>query len=367
LSYAVNYLAFTGQSYGLTYALKGLFGFYHGYYSIMPYYVKVKEYSDIDERDMWEYTLNLAQAEVERMLIHIWDLNDVYSDYYFFDENCSYNILFLIEAARPSVHLTDRFGLWVIPIDTVRAIKDAGLVKAEDYHPSKAAKIRHLISQLNNDEQKLSLKVIDGAADPTAVQDGHFATADTIRMLDLSAEFIQHRFLKNELSKEKYSERFLSVLKARSMIETPEDYKDDIPVPIEPEEGHLSDQLSIAAGWHEQLRYFQEIHYRLAYHDLLDDNRGYVEGSQIKFAETMLRYYDNRNTLWLESLDIVNIISISPIDKFSSPISWWVNTGLYRTGFRDRSESLIYQVSPGGASLQKFLRSGPLIYSVKRS
>jgi hypothetical protein len=147
-------------------------------------------------------------------------------------------------------------------------------------------------------------------------------------------------------------------LKARSQIQAPVDFHYDIPVPVQPEDGHKSNRLSIAGGWHEHLRYFQEIQYRPAYHDLSDDDQGYVEGSQIKFAETTLRYYDKRNTLWLETLDIINIISISPMDKFFSPISWRVNTGFYRSGFRDKTESLVFQVSPGGGFAYKVPRLG---------
>jgi hypothetical protein len=72
------------------YAIKGLFGFYRGYYSILPYYAKIQEYRDVSDRDIWEYPLNLEYEEVIKLLMHIYELNAIYSDYYFFDENCSY-------------------------------------------------------------------------------------------------------------------------------------------------------------------------------------------------------------------------------------------------------------------------------------
>ena len=44
LSYAVNYAATINRSDGgIAYAFKGIFGFYPGYYSILPYYEKVRE------------------------------------------------------------------------------------------------------------------------------------------------------------------------------------------------------------------------------------------------------------------------------------------------------------------------------------
>jgi len=57
LSFAVNYAARTDETNGFAYAIKGVFGFYPGYYSLLPYYVKVREYNDLERRDVWEYPL----------------------------------------------------------------------------------------------------------------------------------------------------------------------------------------------------------------------------------------------------------------------------------------------------------------------
>jgi hypothetical protein len=118
LAHAASYSAFTNESNGLVYALKGITGGYRGYFTLLPYYEKIKEYSGLERRDMWEYRLRLSPTETEKMFLHLWELRDVYSDYFFFDENCSYNLLYLIEAARPDLELTGPRPLWVMPIDT---------------------------------------------------------------------------------------------------------------------------------------------------------------------------------------------------------------------------------------------------------
>ena len=82
---------------------------FQGIFLHPPYYEKVTEYNNIDHRDIWEYDLNFSEHEVLRMVMHMWELKDIYSDYYFFDENCSYDLLYLLEAARPSLELTDEF------------------------------------------------------------------------------------------------------------------------------------------------------------------------------------------------------------------------------------------------------------------
>lgn len=111
LSYAVNYSALTNESFGPLFAFRGIFGLYKGYFSVLPYYAKVQEYSDLNQRDIWEYRLNLTEREVIRMMMHLAELDNIYSDYFFFDENCSYNLLFLLDVARPTLFLSDNLDL----------------------------------------------------------------------------------------------------------------------------------------------------------------------------------------------------------------------------------------------------------------
>ena len=37
------------------------------------------------------------------MLKHLWELQGIAFDYYYFDENCSWQLLGLLEVARPSL------------------------------------------------------------------------------------------------------------------------------------------------------------------------------------------------------------------------------------------------------------------------
>ena len=46
LAYAINYAANVTTENGLAYAALGVSGGFQGFFSIMPYYLKVKEYRD---------------------------------------------------------------------------------------------------------------------------------------------------------------------------------------------------------------------------------------------------------------------------------------------------------------------------------
>jgi len=72
LAYTINYAAQLPPDTGPEYAIKGIFGGYPGYFSTIPYYLKVQEYRDIENRDIWEYRLDLTEQQVRRLLMHTW-------------------------------------------------------------------------------------------------------------------------------------------------------------------------------------------------------------------------------------------------------------------------------------------------------
>ena len=113
----INYAAIARRDTQLlAFMYLGTMGGYKGMWSMEPYFHKVNEYINSESRDLWEYELTLSPEETLRLLAHLWELEVTsYLDYYFFDENCSYQILRAIEAIRPSVMPVTRWtaAVWV--------------------------------------------------------------------------------------------------------------------------------------------------------------------------------------------------------------------------------------------------------------
>ena len=248
LSSAVNYAASGNDINGILFAFKGIFGLYRGYFSILPYYEKVKEYGDLDHRDIWEYRLDLSLEEVNRMMLHLWELQEIYSDYFFFDENCSYTLLFLLDAARPELKLTDSCAPWVIPISTIRVMTEKGLIKDVVYRPSKSTKIKHLIASTDEKAHELVVKMYEGEGVAGNILKEDLASVAKARTLDLVIEYSQYKYSRNELTKERYLDVFLNASKARSRLKNIESYVKDIDVPSRPEKGHKPNRFGIGFG-----------------------------------------------------------------------------------------------------------------------
>src|SRR5690606_18640561 len=121
LSYALNFGAFIeGDDNSILYAWRGLMGGYPGLFALVPYREKLSEYNRLENRDLWEYRLNLTAEETTRMVEHVWELKQIRFDYFFFDENCSYRLLELLEIARPGLELTEHFPLTAIDRKSTR-------------------------------------------------------------------------------------------------------------------------------------------------------------------------------------------------------------------------------------------------------
>ncbi|WP_305733468.1 Lnb N-terminal periplasmic domain-containing protein [Trichlorobacter ammonificans] len=344
ISHAVNYAAETTDTNGFLYAWKGLTGRYRGYYSLLPYYTKVKEYNDLEHRDMWEYRLKLSEEEVARMVTHIWELHRIGSSYYFLDENCSYNLLFLIEAARPELRLTEKTGLFVLPTDTIRITQESGILEEPRYRPSQGSRIRTIMAQLTPDGRQVALDLAYGRRLPEGLTG---AAEDRAAILDLAAEFAQFRLARKELAKDAYTRLYLALLKERSMLgPTPEGRYDGV-VPPRPESGHDTTRVAVGGGVRRG-KGFGELAIRPQFHSLLDPDQGYLQGAQITFLDTVLRFSEAPSPVTVQSLHLVDIVSLTPRDLFFKPTSWKVNVGLDRETMKNGNDSLVFRLNSGG-------------------
>ncbi|MEJ2692349.1 MAG: DUF4105 domain-containing protein [Candidatus Thiodiazotropha sp.] len=324
-SYAVNFAANTDETNGLVFAVKGLTGLYPGGFSLMPYYDKVQEYAELENRDMWEYELNLEPSEIRRILEHLWELRQIPFPYYFFNKNCSYQLLALLEVARPGLSLTGRFQYWAIPSDTVRAIlENDTILRRVVYRPSEWSKIEALRDHLNAPRQALAFDLAVGQLTTDDLSIDALPTSTKADTLELAYRYLRYQYTQNLIAQDISAERSLALLSARSKLPAQAEPTPVLP-PTRPDSGHRSARIALGLGRQADTDYGL-IRLRPAYHDLLDDIEGYSPGAQINFFDLSLRY-DSTNALELEDFTVIDITSITPRDRFFRPISWHVDTG----------------------------------------
>jgi hypothetical protein len=328
LSTAINYAAITEERTGVSYAMKGIAGGFRGYYYSLPYYEKIREYSAIEHRDIWEYRLDLTEEETRRIVLHYWEMRDVYSEYYFFDENCSFAALYLLEIARPSLRLIEETNpFWVIPLSTIRSVVDTGIVTEVTYRPSRGTRIRKISETLSQEGRRLSHDLATGTTDSTALVGADLSVDDRVRALDLASEYIQYLAGRRRINSEEYLGRFQEVMRERGKIGQPSERGFEIARPIRPDEGHLPGRIGIGGGCRTD-SCFAEVNLRPGYHDLLDNDAGYVADAQINLMQVTLRHDLDDRRLELHRLRILDIASLSPRDLFLNPLAWKTVVGV---------------------------------------
>ncbi|WP_431686743.1 DUF4105 domain-containing protein [Hahella sp. NBU794] len=341
LSWALNFGAtINGDDNSIFFAYRGLAGGYPGQFSMMRYFEKIKEYSYMENRDMWEYRLNLTPEEVERMLMHLWELKDVRFKYYFLDENCAFRLLELLEIARPSSPLTSKFPLTAIPADTVRAVIEGRYVAERRYRPSEAVLLKERIRRLDESERELAYLV---AENPEMMASLDFSALPLSRqgaVAQTAYSYNRYEQRKTQRSPD-LARRSFKLLQRISQLPA-DSVKPAIPEP--PETGHGSTMMGIGGGSRDADA-FTQLQFRYSYHDLLDRQEGYPRGAQIIAGDAQFRFYENDN--WkLHRFDIINIISQSPVNKFLRPLSWKVQAGFERV-WSDFGGDKAYQVNGG--------------------
>ncbi|HEY4186324.1 MAG TPA: DUF4105 domain-containing protein, partial [Polyangia bacterium] len=373
LDYVINFAADVDTKNGLVYAVKGVTGGFQGLYYVMPYYVKVQEYSNMESRDLWEYQLALSPTQVDRLVRHVWETRTTHFDYFFFTRNCSYQLLSLLEVADPSLDLVGHFTTRVIPSDTVRVVlRDTKLVEDRRPRPSIVSVMNRRKAKLTSAEitvaEKLALAPGEGAL-PVAVL-APFSKERQALILDAAYDYFRYRQGLGVEPTLAFKKKERRLLLARGRVGIPSQEIDTSPGIDAPERGHGTLRIGLGAGTSDQRGWFQTLAVRGAIHDYLDSSRGYPRDAQLAMANLVLRFTDGPHRLSLDHLDMIDIVSASPLDRWVKSLSWkvWLGVDNARELGCERSESerqgwrcLYAGATTGGGGAARFGPEGRLL------
>lgn len=348
LSLAVNFGADINENdNSIVYAYRGLAGGYPGTFVIQPYFKKIQEYGRIEHRDIWEYKLNLTPAEIELMITHLWELKDINFDYYFFDENCSYRLLELIEVARPEIELTDEFIVTAIPVDTVRAIENADMVESISYRPAQATEIQFKLEQLSEQHREIVKQLSEDINIIDSEMFSRLTVEQQKKITDLTYRYLRYKNT-GGVRDPVIAKRSYLLLQKLSTYPAEININTVIPAPHPPEKGHYSKRTSFSLGERLDNKY-AELGLKMAFHDLEDNIDGFLQGAQINIGNLQLRAEDNAG-LSIYQLDLVDIFSLTPRNNFFDPLSWKIYSGLERQLTNNKDQLTLHITGGAGGS-----------------
>jgi hypothetical protein len=328
LDYGVGYAANPGDVDPLRYVVGGLFGGYSGKFNLFPYYLKVNEYNDLENRDLWEYEMEMNESEKEIFMGHIWEMGAAEFDYYFQKENCAYQILRLIEVVK-HMEMELENDLTISPLDLLKKMKAKQIFKNKDpvFRPSLYTKIYSQIIEMNEVEQRLYWDNLDLLKKEKEISTQELESKIVSALLD------SYLYLFPDEEKRNNHKSYYSLLQMQSKMGATEasERKNSISEP--PDSAHGGRRLSLGYG-NSSMGNFAEMESRLAYHDLLNVSRGLLSSSEIQFLNFKVRNYENKKQE-ITSFSLVRLSSISPNNSLSNKFSYQIDLGSQTIAFQN--------------------------------
>jgi len=315
LDYTLNYGAKTGTVGGLPYVWFGLTGGFDGSYTTAPFYLKVKEYNFVENRDFWIYPLKLSESQVRLLVAHAWEIREMDFPYFFLRRNCAFYLLELLEILKPGAKLTSHFPFWTVPVDTIRLLNNEGWLGTPKFRASRYRRLKEYRAQLQPGERELVESLAENG-------EGNLPAGREALLLDAGYEL--YRYRREEKSTENNSvEEKLLARRARY----PEKFSPDFSHERSPELGHPSSRLGLNYGQNRS-RAFGELQYRGTLHDLLANPHGYEGFSELSMGD--LRFRLEGKKIFAERIDVLRLRSVAPSETWIPRNAWSLRIGVGR-------------------------------------
>lgn len=328
LDTTISYAAETNNSNDLDLVWNGLTGGFKGVFTATPFYRRLSGYSNIEDRDLWEFPLELTPDESKRVALHSFELMSVSTPYYFMDDNCSGLLWDLIKGSgslkfNKTASLTPS-QVWMTPLDLVQNLQTLGLISRQRYIPSLAKRLELLYTDSNLDQRaRVSMLFEDN------VQLAQIKLESKIEV-DLASALAEYKLSKSEITQENFSQ---------VMSKLPSSIAPQPPMSTSPLKSHKSRMLQIGYQ-HEFSNSFLNLKIKPTYHSLDDPVDGFPLGMSLDFMTIETHVNLQTASMKLNRLDLIDLNSLTPYKNYSKNVSWKYYLGLNRENMTSGSQDL---------------------------
>ncbi|QOY53010.1 DUF4105 domain-containing protein [Candidatus Sulfurimonas baltica] len=290
----------------LSLAYQNIFSGMPGMFALQPYQHIVKEYTDKENRNVWEFELNLSEYRRKLIYYHIWELKDIDMKYFFTSYNCSTVIYYTLSLVNPKIYDDKKF--WVTPLDTVKFLYKYNLIKKSELLPSNEWLIKMLTEHLNDNEID-NIKNIVKHKEYTEISTLDFYS------LKLLEAYSTVKYKENDISTDEFKNLKHNIQKAEQEDTNTFDiskYKTPSKIPNER-------QFGIGYKYINEDDYLK-LSFLPASHLLNDYNREYFGESELKIFN--LSVLLNKDTIELEELTLYGMKSYIPYDTLTDDLSY---------------------------------------------
>lgn len=336
LDYTINYAANPEDVDLFRYVLYGLFGGYFGYYSVMPYHIKIKEYNDIESRDLWEYELHFTEDQIDWILKHNWELSNFsYSYYYFATENCSYKILTLINIGLDDIDYLNEFSGFVIPSETIKKVNQQSLIKKRAYRPSIKSQILQRYELMNKSEKQYFDLILKKQLLPMEIQKENF---NFLFVYDTLLLYYKFKKIQSKLDSET-EDFYRKLLIERTQYPIDKNQYRFKETSTPPEESHMPSLVQIGYGRiSDGISSIPIIDFswRYLYHDFFNREWGLPKNSELENFSFTFHYELKNQKFYVTQFTLMNLYSLNPFNQLFFIPSYHVEIG-YKNFYKEKT------------------------------
>jgi hypothetical protein len=344
--FSVNFAADTGPDKGMLYIINGLFGGYYGIFSTEPYYNKINDYIQGESRDVWEYKLDANADHIDWIVKHLWELKQNSSfDYFFFDENCSYMLLTILEVGRLDWNLSHGMVFYALPVDTIKRVDQAGAIKEKYFRPSFSKKMEERYNRLSDKQKVIFWSLLNEKIRLEEVKDAY-----TLEAYSAYLRYMRYKDSNNKETVTQLKKKIFSSLAARAKLGGKTENIDPI---IEkkysfddPRKSHHGYTVALSQGHHSSHFSYTDFHFRFALHDYFSNQTGLPPYSNLSFVGFKLRNYYHNNQFQLYEYTPIDLITLSDFERLTQHISWGIKVRGYIPQDYNSDHSLVQSVRP---------------------
>jgi hypothetical protein len=295
------------------YITKGLFGGYEASFSHIQYYFHNHNYGENEQRDMWEYELNLRPEDVAILVAHAWELLGKKYTYYFLKENCAYRMAELFNIIE-GIDISNKNTAWTIPqslLQTVWSTKYKGnsLVKRIKKHPSRQSRLYSKFRQLEVSEKIIVEDIVSEKIDFSSRAFKSLNLKRKYVVLDALLDYYQLIRDKKALNSDNANLMYQQTLNTRFMLPPGDSAFSLEKEMMYPHEGRSPSLFSVGLITNNTKGSYSTFQFRPAYYDTLDATNGHIAYSHMSMGE--LKVAVKNDDAFVKYFDIFHVQSIN--------------------------------------------------------
>jgi hypothetical protein len=321
----------------LFYLAKGIGGVYDAQFTREPFYRFLAKYGEQDLRDIWEYRLDLSPHQRHLIIAHLWEVKDAVFPYYFFRENCAYQIASVLGIIT-NTEFVPQYLPWAMPITVFDRMMNApadqqALVTQVDFYQSRRTEFQNRFAKSTAAEKRLITRYSN---DETVLNTESFEALPRDRqiwLIDTLLDYVHYRIREDDLLSDK--ERQRQLLLARLKFGTGAKQEVEVKPPVAPHLGQRPGIISLGAvnryidsDRNNAAQRLGVLKIRPAYYDFLGLPYGRKPYSSFTVLDSTFTFSDDN--VKLERIDLVNVSSLSTNHtgiKNDKALSWHARIG----------------------------------------